>query len=80
MNIVALQTKIEMLPDDLKQQVLDYVDFLLSREKKRTTKVEHLPDVATTPTTRKSRFAGRISKDTAQDLQEQLETMRGEWK
>ena len=35
MSTLAFYSKIELLPDHLKQQVLDYIDFLLSREVKR---------------------------------------------
>ena len=34
MSTLALYTKIERLPEDLKKQVLDYIEFLLSRERK----------------------------------------------
>lgn len=34
MSTLALYTKIELLPEDLKKQVLDYIEFLLSREGK----------------------------------------------
>ena len=35
MSTIALYSKIELLPEHLKQQVLDYIEFLLSREVKR---------------------------------------------
>lgn len=34
MSTLALYTKIELLPEDLKKQVIDYIEFLLSRESK----------------------------------------------
>ena len=34
MSSLALHSKIEGLPDHLQQQVLDYIEFLLSRERK----------------------------------------------
>jgi Protein of unknown function (DUF2281) len=34
MSTVAFYSKIELLPDHLKQQVMDYIEFLLSREAK----------------------------------------------
>jgi len=34
MSTLALYSKIEELPDSLKKQVLDYIEFLLSREVK----------------------------------------------
>lgn len=34
MSASALYAKIELLPEHLKQQVLDYIEFLLSREGK----------------------------------------------
>lgn len=34
MSTLALFSKFESLPDPLKKQVLDYIEFLLSREKK----------------------------------------------
>ncbi len=34
MSALALYSKIELLPEHLKQQVLDYIEFLLSREGK----------------------------------------------
>jgi Protein of unknown function (DUF2281) len=39
MSTAALYSKFDLLPEHLKQQVLDYVDFLLSREgNQKTTK------------------------------------------
>ena len=35
MSNLVLYSKIELLPDHLKQQVLDYIEFLLSREVKQ---------------------------------------------
>lgn len=35
MSTIALYSKIEALPESLKSQVLDYIEFLLSREVKR---------------------------------------------
>jgi len=35
MSNTALHTKIESLPEDLQQQVLEYIEFLLSREAKQ---------------------------------------------
>ncbi len=32
MNALTLYSKIEMLPEHLKRQVIDYVEFLLSRQ------------------------------------------------
>ena len=32
MDTLALYSKIELLPEHLKKQVLDYIEFLLSRE------------------------------------------------
>lgn len=34
MSTLVLHSKIELLPEHLKQQVLDYIEFLLSREAK----------------------------------------------
>lgn len=34
MDTLALYSKIELLPEHLKKQVLDYIEFLLSREGK----------------------------------------------
>lgn len=34
MSTIVLYSKIELLPEHLKQQVLDYIEFLLSREGK----------------------------------------------
>lgn len=34
MSTTALYSKFEALPDNLQQQVLDYIEFLLSRESK----------------------------------------------
>ncbi|MCY7327743.1 MAG: DUF2281 domain-containing protein [Saprospiraceae bacterium] len=34
MSTIMLHSKIELLPEHLQQQVLDYVEFLLSREGK----------------------------------------------
>jgi len=35
MSTMALYSKFEALPDKLQQQVLDYIEFLLSRESKK---------------------------------------------
>jgi|GEM_PF-518547 len=35
MSTIALYSKIELLPEHLRQQVLDYIEFLLSREVKQ---------------------------------------------
>ncbi|MDO8367718.1 MAG: DUF2281 domain-containing protein [Saprospiraceae bacterium] len=40
MSTLALYSKIEELPDSLKKQVLDYIEFLLSREGKDLTSQE----------------------------------------
>lgn len=34
MNTIVLYSKIELLPEHLKKQVLEYIEFLLSREDK----------------------------------------------
>jgi hypothetical protein len=34
MNTLLLQSKFERLPEHLKKQVLDYIEFLMSREEK----------------------------------------------
>ncbi|MBK9335944.1 MAG: DUF2281 domain-containing protein [Lewinellaceae bacterium] len=80
MSALTLYSKFETLPDHLKQQVLDYIEFLLSREA--------IPDGPVPPrkgaskntvNATKSRFAGRISPTTAAQLQQQLQEMREEW-
>jgi hypothetical protein len=78
MNRLAFYSKIELLPDHLKQRVLDYIEFLLSREadKKPTQTIETSPK----PEPPKSRFSGRISSETATKLHEQLNEMRAEWR
>ncbi|MFN0213591.1 MAG: DUF2281 domain-containing protein [Saprospiraceae bacterium] len=40
MSTLALYSKIEGLPESLKKQVLDYIEFLLSRESKEKTSQE----------------------------------------
>lgn len=58
MNNVALHTKIELLPEHLKHQVLEYIDFLLIREdqisaSKGSTKKATLKSKSPTPVHRK---------------------------
>ncbi len=48
MGALVLYSKLEMLPEHLKQQVLDYVEFLLSRETKAQKEAK--------PSTEKSHF------------------------
>ena len=43
MSTVALYSKIEALPESLKSQVLDYIEFLLSREVKKSGRAEVKP-------------------------------------
>jgi Protein of unknown function (DUF2281) len=76
MSTATLFSKIDLLPEHLKQQVLDYVEFLLSREHKPSIKNKQN---TVKPETSKSRFAGRISAVTARQLQEQAKNMRDEW-
>lgn len=38
MSTLALYSKIELLPDTLKKQVLDYIEFLLSRDASQGSK------------------------------------------
>jgi Protein of unknown function (DUF2281) len=80
MSTMAFYSKIEGLPDHLKQQVLDYIEFLLSREanKKMPQTVEK--DDQNEIKQPKSRFSGRISGETASQLQQQLKEMRAEWR
>jgi hypothetical protein len=77
MSTLTLYSKIERLPEHLQQQVLDYVEFLLSRQAKpdkpRSAKTE------TGKNSPNSRFAGRISRATTALLHQQLKEMRDEW-
>ncbi|MEQ1747256.1 MAG: DUF2281 domain-containing protein [Saprospiraceae bacterium] len=77
MSAMTLYSKIEMLPEHLQQQVLDYVELLLSQqgrpEKPRSTRK------AAGKNNPKSRFAGRISPATTAQLHQQLKEMRDEW-
>ena len=43
MNTLALYSKIELLPEHLKKQVLDYIEFLLSREAEEQTPLPSKP-------------------------------------
>jgi len=40
MNGLSLMSKIDSLPLDLKQEVIDYVDFLLTKKVKKNKKVK----------------------------------------
>jgi Protein of unknown function (DUF2281) len=82
MSTAALYSKFDLLPEHLKQQVLDYVEFLLSREGKTTPSVKDSKKKMAQKVTEKpkSRFAGRISPATARQLQEQTKNMRKEWR
>jgi len=77
MSALTLYSKIEMLPEHLQQQVLDYVEFLLSREAKPGK--PRPPRKGANKNTPKSRFAGRISPATTAQLHQQLKEMRDEW-
>lgn len=79
MSTLALYSQIELLPDHLRQQVLDYIEFLLSREanKKPVQIKENNIGERERP---KSRFSGRISSETATQLHQQLKEMRAEWR
>jgi len=77
MSALTLYSKIEMLPEHLQQQVLDYIEFLLSREAKPGK--PHPPRKGANKNAPKSRFAGRISPDTTAQLHQQLKEMRDEW-
>lgn len=79
MSTVAFYSKIELLPDHLKQQVMDYIEFLLSRE---ASKQPHQAEKGSKTDTEqpKSRFSGRISSETASQLHQQLTAMRAEWR
>ncbi len=46
MDTLALYSKIELLPEHLKKQVLDYIEFLLSREGKGQ-QLQQQPEVPT---------------------------------
>ena len=56
MSTLALYSKIESLPESLKKQVLDYIEFLLSRENKEKTSQELKQNEAQTKI--KSGFSG----------------------
>lgn len=80
MSTLIFYAKIELLPDHLKQQVLDYIDFLLSREAQKVPSIQKQePGDKTEPKQPESRFAGRISQSTAQQFHQQLKEMRDEW-
>jgi hypothetical protein len=49
MSTAALYSKIELLPEHLKQQVLDYIEFLLSREGKQLRSEQQAGVTASTP-------------------------------
>jgi hypothetical protein len=78
MSTLAFYSKIESLPDHLKQQVLDYIDFLLNLEANKKVQQPEKPnknEEGQPP----SRFSGRISRETATQLHQQLKEMRTEW-
>lgn len=79
MSALTFYSKIELLPDHLQQQVLDYIEFLLSREanKKPLQTKKNNQNGTEQP---KSRFSGRISGETASQLHQQLKEMRAEWR
>ena len=57
MSTIALYSKIELLPEHLKKQVLDYIEFLLSREAKEQAVLPSKP--SKTPKTKfKPGFGG----------------------
>jgi Protein of unknown function (DUF2281) len=80
MSTWAFYSKIERLPDHLKQQVLDYIEFLISREAKSEQSMQK-QEQTNNPESKqvKSRFAGRISPETTAQLHQQLKEMREEW-
>jgi hypothetical protein len=78
MSTPSFYAQIELLPDHLKQQVLDYIEFLLSREANRKPLQTEKSNKSETEQP-KSRFSGRISSETASLLQQQLKEMRAEW-
>jgi hypothetical protein len=82
MSTAALYSKIDLLPEHLKEQVLDYVEYLLNREGKTKPSFKAPKKKAAQKVTEKpkSRFSGRISPTTAQQLQEQTQNMRAEWR
>jgi len=80
MSTLTLYSKFETLPEHLQQQVLDYIEFLLSREAKPDGSASPRKKAnKNAPNTAKSRFAGRISPATAAQLHQQLQEMREEW-
>ncbi len=44
MSTLAFYSKIEALPEHLQQQVLDYIEFLLSRERNQHQRTPALPE------------------------------------
>ncbi|MBL7774914.1 MAG: DUF2281 domain-containing protein [Saprospiraceae bacterium] len=77
MSVLNLYGQFEQLPEELQKQVLDYIEFLLSRHKQaeKPGSKKKKPG-KNTPS---SRFAGRISSASAAQLHKQLEEMREEW-
>ena len=79
MSTLAFYSKIELLPEHLQQQVLDYIEFLLSREVNKKPVQEQKNINKNESKQSKSRFSGRISPETAQQLHQQLKEMQAEW-
>jgi len=61
MNLNLSQKKIELLPDHLKSEVNDFIDFLLEKEKRKITTKKEKDIVA---------FAGILSDKEADEISE----------
>ena len=73
MSALNLYSKFETLPEHLQQQVLDYIEFLLSREAKK----QQPQKPAKSPTKLKAGFGGAKGMfDIAADFDEPLEDFK----
>jgi len=69
--ISTLEKKARFLPPSLMKEVEDFIDFLLSKNKKRP---------ADKPKGKLSaKFAGKLSPKVAEDIHEQVAKSRNEW-
>jgi hypothetical protein len=78
MSTLALYSKIESLPESLKKQVLDYIEFLLSRESKGKSEPELKHSEALKKTAKKPLKAGFLKGSfvMAADFEEPLEDFK----
>jgi hypothetical protein len=67
MNSTFPYKKIELLPDHLKVEVIDFIDFLLSKEEKKEALKKHNPIV---------KFAGILSDEEGEEFEKNIAECR----